>query len=183
MLLPRTLPAAYRVSGWLCATGWQVGVVTLPFMAGTVIQGLIVLNNPDYEFKSWHGTMLVIAVTSLALIFTTLFASKLPTIETFLLYAHIAGFTAFVIVIWVMAPKGNTYEVLFVFKNSGGWDSNGLAAMIGVIAPLNAVNGYDCAVHMCECLFLVPFHTFEVTGLAKVQRKRSTMRAQQYPKS
>ena len=136
--------------GWLCAIGWQVGVVTLPFMAGTVIQGLIVLNNPDYEFKSWHRALLVTAVSSAAVVFTTFFASKLPTIETGLLYFHLAGFVAFVVTLWTLAPKANAHDVLLTFENHGGWPSTGLASMVGLNSILNALNGYDCAVYMSE---------------------------------
>lgn len=31
-------------------------------MVGTIIQGLIIINNEDYVFQAWHGTLLSIAV-------------------------------------------------------------------------------------------------------------------------
>ena len=135
--------------GWLSATGWQTGVVTIPFMAGTIIQGLVVLNTPDYDMESWHGTLLVVAVSVCALVVTTIFASKLPAIESFLFYAHYAGFIAIIASIWATGTKADAREVLLTFENNGGWPSTGLASLIGVITPLNAINGYDCAVHMC----------------------------------
>ena len=117
-------------------------------MAGTIIQGLIVLNNPDYEFRSWHGTLLVIAVALAAIIVTTFFAAKVPAIETALLYPHFAGFFAIMITLWVMGTKANAREVLLDFENNGGWPSTGLAAMIGLIASLNAL--VRCPGHMSK---------------------------------
>jgi choline transport protein len=48
--------------GWLCVLGWQAGVAIGCFLAGTQIQGLIVLNNDSYVYERWHGTCLTIAV-------------------------------------------------------------------------------------------------------------------------
>jgi hypothetical protein len=31
--------------------GWQTGISSVAFLAGTQIQGLVVLNNPDYVFE------------------------------------------------------------------------------------------------------------------------------------
>jgi hypothetical protein len=79
--------------------GWEVGVAISSFLAGTQIQGLstamgktwfflqvltksaaalLVLNYPEtYVFKSWHGTLLTIAILSLSVTFNTFFAQKL----------------------------------------------------------------------------------------------------------
>ncbi|KAI7372774.1 hypothetical protein KC328_g17028, partial [Hortaea werneckii] len=39
------------------------------------------------------------------------------------------------------------------YTNDGGWDTTGLAAMIGMVTPLNVLIGYDCTVHMAEELY------------------------------
>ena len=48
--------------GWLCVLGWETGACIGCFLAVTQIQGLIVLNNPDYVYERWHGPLLTIAV-------------------------------------------------------------------------------------------------------------------------
>lgn len=50
-------------------------------MVGTIIQGLIIINNSDYVPQAWHGTLLTIAVISFAIIFNTFLAGKLPLTE------------------------------------------------------------------------------------------------------
>lgn len=51
--------------GWLSAMGWQTWLADLCFVIGTVIQGLVAFNVPDYEPKSWHGSLLSIAAVAL----------------------------------------------------------------------------------------------------------------------
>ena len=119
-------------------------------MQGTIIQGLIALNNPDYPFHPWHGTLLSIAAISFAIVFNTLLAAKLPLIEGSVLILHLTGFFAILIPLWIMAPRGNPRTVLFEFSNNGGWSSTGLSSMIGLSTPLTAIIGYDCSVHMSE---------------------------------
>ena len=59
--------------GWLCVLGWQCGVAIGCFLAGTQIQGLIVLNNDNYVPERWHGTLLTIGI-----ILFVAFVSSLP---------------------------------------------------------------------------------------------------------
>lgn len=66
--------------GWLTAIGWQVYLASVCFLVGTIIQGLIILNDPTYVHKAWHGTLLSIAIVFFSIIFNTALASRLPLI-------------------------------------------------------------------------------------------------------
>lgn len=136
--------------GWLCATGWQVFLASVCFMVGGIIQGLIALNNPDYGFQHWHATLLTIALMCFAVIFNTVLAVRLPLVEGCVLILHVAGFFAIFIPMWVLAPRARPEDVLLTFSNNGGWPSLGLSSMIGLTAPITALIGYDCSVHMSE---------------------------------
>jgi choline transport protein len=50
----------------------------------------------------------------------------------------------------VLSPRGDSHEVLLEFTNLGGWPTDGLAAMVGIITPLSIWIGYECPVHMAE---------------------------------
>lgn len=133
--------------------GWQVYLAGICFMVGSVMQGLIVLNNLDtYVYESWHGTLLTIAVILFVVTFNTVFAVRLPLIEGVMLVIHLAGLFAIIIPLWVMAPRGNAHETLLNFTTTGGWPSVGLASMIGVVNPIGVLIGYDCIVHMCTSI-------------------------------
>jgi amino acid transporter len=142
---PRLIP----FPGWLCATGWQCAIVAIAFLAGTIIQGLIVLNDPTYNFQRWHGTMLVIAITLFSILFNTFLAKKLPLVEALILILHIVGLFIIVIPLWVLAPRNTASAVFTEFNNGGGWVSDGAATMVGLSTTITAMIGYDCSVHMC----------------------------------
>lgn len=136
--------------GWLCFTGWQCAITSITYLAGTVIQGLIVLNAPNYVFESWHGTLLVIAVACLAILFNTVLAKRLPMVEGLLLVLHVLGLFAIIITLWVLAPTANASDVFTQFTNAGGWNSDGTSFMVGLLSPIISMIGFDCAVHMSE---------------------------------
>ncbi|KAI7345199.1 amino acid transporter-like protein [Hortaea werneckii] len=67
-----------------------------------------------------------------------------------LLALHLCGVFVVVIPLWVMAPRAPVDVALFKYTNVGGWDTTALAALIGMVTPLNVLIGYDCTVHMAE---------------------------------
>ncbi|CAK1358973.1 unnamed protein product [Cercospora beticola] len=136
--------------GWLCFTGWQCAITSITYLAGTIIQGLIILNNDSYVPERWHGTLLVIAVAAFAVLFNTVLAKKLPMVEGLLLILHVLGLFAIIIVLWVLAPTANAKDVFTQFTNAGGWNSNGTSFMVGLLTPIISLIGFDCAVHMAE---------------------------------
>src|SRR5271156_4188437 len=63
-------PLNYRkfssyIVGWLTSLAWIATVAIESLFAGTIIQGLIILDNPDYASKQWQGTLLAWAVIAL----------------------------------------------------------------------------------------------------------------------
>jgi choline transport protein len=115
-----------------------------------MIQGLLVLNNPEYIFKPWHGTLLVIAITAFCIIFNTFLAKRLPMVEGLVLIIHLLGFFAVLVPLWVLAPRSSATQVFTEFTNLGGWSTTGLAFMVGLLSPIYTLIGADSAVHMSE---------------------------------
>ena len=107
-------------SGWLTGIGWQVYNASVCFLVGTMIQGLIVLNDPMYVYERWHGTLLSMACVVFSITFNTVLASRLPIIEGVVLILHILGWFAVVITLWVMAPQAPADVALLQFQNKGG---------------------------------------------------------------
>lgn len=131
--------------------GWQVGLASLCFIVGTVIQGLIVLDNlTTYTFERWQGTLLVIAIVAFCIVFNSFLAKKLPFVESIVLIVHILGFFAVLIPLWVLAPRNSASSVFSGLTNYGGWPTNGLAFMVGLLTPVYTLLGADSAVHMAE---------------------------------
>ncbi len=115
-----------------------------------MIQGLFALNIPDYVFKRWHGTLLVIGIIAFSLLFNTFLAKKLPLIEKLVLVLYVVGFFATIIPLWVLAPRSSAKAVFLDFSNAGNWSSTGTSVMIGMLTPITSMLGFDCMVHMCK---------------------------------
>jgi amino acid transporter len=108
------------------------------------------LNNPSYIPQRWHGSLIVIAIASLAIIFNTVLARKLPLVEGTVLILHICGFFAILIVMWVLAPRSKASDVFGSFQDNAGWGNVGLSCLVGQLAPIFGLLGSDSATHMSE---------------------------------
>lgn len=121
--------------------GWQTGIASISFLAGTQIQGLLVLNDSTYGYERWHGTLLVIAIASFSIIFNTVAAKQLPMVEGLVLILHVFGFFAILIPLWVLAPRNSASMVFTQFSDNGGWGNVGLACLIGLLSPTYTLLG------------------------------------------
>ncbi|KFY48511.1 hypothetical protein V495_01268 [Pseudogymnoascus sp. VKM F-4514 (FW-929)] len=138
------------VTGWVCVLGWQTGITSIAFLAGSQIQSLLIINNSSYNFERWHTTLLVIAISFFAIIFNTYLARKLPLVEGIVLILHICGFFAILIPLWVLAPRSEASAVFGQFENGGEWSSIGLSVLVGMLSPVFSFIGPDSATHMSE---------------------------------
>ena len=82
--------------------------------------------------------------------FNTFLVKKLPLVEGIVLIVHIFGFFGVIITLWVLGPRGNAHDVFTTFNNYGGWSSDGLSAVVGILAVMIPLLGADGAVHMSE---------------------------------
>lgn len=72
---------------------WQAALASGAFLGGTMIQGLLVLNHPSYNYHRWHGTLLFYLIIVIALFVNTYLARQLPKIETMVLIIHVMDFS------------------------------------------------------------------------------------------
>src|SRR5947208_3170690 len=125
-----------RPLGWMSVLAWQAGAASGSFLTGTIIQGLITVNDPNYQQKPWQGTLLVFAMVLLIFVSNIWFAQGLPSIQNLLLIVHVFGFFAVVVVLWVLAPRRSVSDVFTHFTNDGGWATTGLSLMVGQISAI-----------------------------------------------
>lgn len=95
---------------------------------------------------------MIIAVVTVAILFNTFFAKKLPMIEGLILVLHLFGFFAILIPLWVFSPRNSAKAVFTEFTNDYGWPTQGVACLVGIIGPIYSLLGPDSAVHMGESL-------------------------------
>ena len=105
------------------------------FLEGTVLQGLIILNNPTYIPQRWHGTLLAWAVLAVPLL-CNIFARKvLPALEVLGGIIHVALFVVFVIVLVALSPRSSS-DFVFATTVTGlsGYESAGAQWCIGLLS-------------------------------------------------
>lgn len=115
------------------------------------MQGLISLNNPNYDEKQWHLPLLVIA-NALVVFATNIWGARfIPYAQNSLMGFHILMFLAVIIPLWVMAPHASARQVFVTgFENTSGWSSLGIGILTGQISAIWGCIGSDAAAHMSE---------------------------------
>ncbi|TVY16017.1 Choline transport protein [Lachnellula arida] len=99
---------------------YVVAITSSGFLAGTAIQGVLVLNYPSHDFKLYQGILIGYACIGAALFVNTVLSTRLPSIESGILIVHIFKF-------------GSFYQ--------GMWPTQGLSVMVGLIGNVAAFTG------------------------------------------
>lgn len=128
-------------TGWLTIIAWISAVALGGFVNGTQIQGLLVLNYPDYHFERVHGMLLSWAVVAVALFMNTVTSRILPQIEGLALLVHVLGYFGIMIPLVWLAPHRTAHDVFTEFINEGGWPTQGVSFCVGIIGIVAAFAG------------------------------------------
>ncbi|EAS33164.3 GABA permease [Coccidioides immitis RS] len=147
---PRWSKFLSYMTGWVTVLGWQASIASTCSLTSGLIQGLIALTQPDYTPQNWHGTLLLWAVVLFCVFINTVISRLLPKIEGLILILHILGFFAVLIPLVKLSEKADPEVIFTVFKNDGGWSSNGLSFLVGLTGNAFAFLGLDGAYHMSE---------------------------------
>jgi choline transport protein len=137
--------------GWLTSLAWVATVATETLFAGTMIQGVVALDYPDYEIQRWHGTLLTWAVICGCIFVNVVIPAWLPRFEVFMIVLHIAGFVAILVTLLVMTPElGSNASVWLTSLNEGGWPTQGVSYCVGFLGNVATFVGADASVHLAE---------------------------------
>ena len=72
------------IIGWLTSLAWIATIATETIFAGTILQGLVILNNDNgQDDKLWQGTLLAWLVVAVAIFVNVVIPGALPKIEIF----------------------------------------------------------------------------------------------------
>lgn len=136
-----------------------------------MIQGLVILNYPDYVPERWHLTLIILAMLTVEGLMNMYTFKLIPWIELLAGILHVVLFIVFVVVLVALAPR-HTADYVFL-KDAGGasgWTNNFVSWNIGLVTPtwgfvgksaleqisdsvavkINMSTGFDGAVHMSE---------------------------------
>jgi amino acid transporter len=147
---PRYMKFLSYMTGWVTVIGWQAAFASASFIAGTQIQGAVLLSHSNYDAQPWHGTLIMWAAVVLALGVNVAGGKLLPRLETVILVIHILGFFGILIPLTYMADHKSKHDVFLDFVNDGGFPTQGLSWFVGMTGCVFAFAGGDAAVHMAE---------------------------------
>ncbi|KAJ5727176.1 hypothetical protein N7493_004996 [Penicillium malachiteum] len=136
--------------GWLTCLAWIATIATETIFLGTMIEGLITLNNPEFAQKRWQNTLLAWASVAGTFFMNVVVPNALPRFEIVILVLHLAGFIAITATLLAMSPKRSARFVFQTSLNEGGWPSQGLSYCVGFIGNIATFVGADASVHMAE---------------------------------
>lgn len=122
----------YRL-GWVTTFARLAVTASAAYVAGTMIQGLFVLNIESYVPERWHGTLLYCAVISCSAGVNILGIRYFPHIETLAFILHISFLFIFLVPLVYLSPQSSSSFVFADFENSGGWSNNGISWCIGLL--------------------------------------------------
>ncbi|KAJ9613138.1 hypothetical protein H2200_003079 [Cladophialophora chaetospira] len=137
------------LQGWITVFAWIAVCAQVCFLEGTVLQGLIILNDDTYVPKQWHGTLLAWAILVLPLL-CNIFARKvLAPLEILGGILHIALFVVFVAVLVSLSPRSSADFVFTgTITNLSGYSNGGVSWCIGLLAGAFPLAGFDGVLHM-----------------------------------
>ncbi|KAJ6780907.1 hypothetical protein PWT90_03982 [Aphanocladium album] len=139
-------------TGWSSTLAWQAGNAWGLILIGTLLQAIIMVNSEAYaeSAPNWHGTIIVIVISILAVAANVFGAKWLPYWQNAAFALHIIAYAGFIIPIWVNAPKASHFQVWGDWQDRGGWPSIGLSVLVGQLPALSSQTAIDSAVHMAE---------------------------------
>lgn len=127
--------------GWLTTIAWISNVTTAGYITAITTQGLISLNQPDYVFQRFHGTLLAFAFILIAVFVNIRLISHLPSLERAMFILHVLGFFALLISLVYLAPHRSASDVFTIFLNKGGWPNQSVSFCVGLLGSIGAFVG------------------------------------------
>lgn len=138
------------ITGCVCIFAWTCAPTAAIYLAGSVLQSTIATNNPQYDPKGWHVTLIMWAILAVCTVMNTCLGMVLPVVEVFILIVHIFGFFGVLIPLLYLGPRSSASSVFSTSWEMGGWNDVTLATFIGMKGAVAAFLGTDGAVHMAE---------------------------------
>ena len=137
-------------AGWITVFARISLYASTSFMAGQVVQGLIVLNIDGYSPLQWQGTLIYWGILLLTTVVNVLGIRKFPHIETVAFIFLICLFFCFLVPLVYLTPQSTPQFVFTDYENSSGWDNDGVVWFLGLLNAAYAFVGIDGTSHMSE---------------------------------
>jgi choline transport protein len=130
---PRIRPFITWMQGWATVFAWQAATTSIFLLVAKQIQGLIVLNYPEYDASRWQGTLIMWAFTAFSFAVNVWGIQLLPLIQLFGGIFHVVFFIVLSVPLILLAPRSTADFVFATELNEGGWKSDGVSWCLGLL--------------------------------------------------
>lgn len=140
------------MQGWMTWFGWISLLAGIANITAIILQQLAVLNHPGYVPKTWHITMIMIAlivVQGLINSNSRTFAI-IPWLELVAGILHVCLFVLFLVVLVVMGSRHSGHYIFLESSVSSGWTNSYVSWNLGMLTCAWSFTGFDGAIHMSE---------------------------------
>lgn len=139
-------------TGWVTFAGWTGNVAATNIFVGEVLVAMLQISNtnyrPDAATQRWQVTLIGLAGLVISFVYNSAFSNWMPKLGKTLVLFQMAVFLAVFIPLVAFSPERmSAKEALIDFQLSSGWESKGLAFMIGMSAAELALIGVDIPSH------------------------------------
>lgn len=152
ILAPKSISRGMSyVTGWFMCVGVVAMGATNNFILANFVLGMAVLNNPEYVIERWHCVLLTYLIAIVAAMSNLFLTRIFERLSTGFLVWNVCSF--FIVVITCLATNKNKQNAAFVFtdfQNDTGFESPGMAVMIGLLQSFFGMCCYDAPTHMTE---------------------------------
>lgn len=100
-----------------------------------MIQGLAILNYPEYEPQRWHLTLIIIGMLVVEALMNMYTFWLIPWLELLAGIMHIGLFVIFLVVLVALAPRHSADYVFLTTTSVSGWNSTFVSWNIGLLTP------------------------------------------------
>ncbi|RAL14722.1 amino acid transporter [Aspergillus homomorphus CBS 101889] len=150
-LVPRKYARlASYITGWLAWSGSIFASASVASGVASACVGSYALSHPTLEVKPWH-TLVAYQVVNLFCFLFNIYGKTLSLVGNACLWTSLGSFFVILIVVPARAASHTSPNFVFAsFSNATGWQSDGIAFIVGLI---NANWGFSCldaAVHLAE---------------------------------
>ncbi|KAF2759348.1 putative amino acid permease [Pseudovirgaria hyperparasitica] len=139
------------IQGWLTLFAWITLCAVWPFLTALLLQGVVILNYPDYVPERWHATLIMWALLAIP-VFANIFARRLLVLlEIIGGVLHIVFFFCIIITLLVLSPRSTSSFVFTTsFYGQSGWDSEFVQWCLGLLTTTGILCGFDGSLHLSD---------------------------------
>lgn len=142
------------IQGWLTWLAWLALLASILSVTVNLIQGVVILNDPDMSFEPWQSFLMTMCILSVLYVVNVYFFWIVPWFELFSGIFHVVFFFVYMGVLLGFTKNKHSADFVFFSRvdssTTSGWETGVVSWHLGLLTPIWTFSGFDAAVHLSE---------------------------------